>query len=159
MWVMTTRGFYSAVQHRTKPNKVLIRARCEEDIRALEEIVEIEPFRLDASDYEWRIEMDAADWVKALATLALDIDYDNFKTAVGKRQGHERSSVYMKVWSALLSLEAGRKKVWKSSHSGYPSGKYECDTCGDALYFNETTCWKSSCDGQQILSAEWAARS
>lgn len=146
MWVMTTRGFFSAVQHRDHPDRVLVRARVEEDIRELQKIVEIEPFRLDSSDYEWRIDMQMADWLKALTTIALDIDYDNFKSAVGKAQGGERASIYMGVWSVLLRLEKGRKKKW--SKVG-PTGKYVCDECGDKLYAREKTCWKKTCNGRQ----------
>lgn len=148
MWVMTTRGFFSAVQHRTEPDKVLVRARTEDDIRELEKIVEIEPISMTSSDYEWRIEMPMADWLKALTTIALDIDYDNFKNGVKKAQGQERASIYMSVWSVLLRLEKGRKKVLKH-HKGYPSGKYECDRCGDPLYANEKKCWRRDCDGKQ----------
>ena len=39
MWTMTKRGFYSVVAHRDDPSRVLVRARCDRDIRALELIV------------------------------------------------------------------------------------------------------------------------
>jgi hypothetical protein len=155
MWVITTRGFYSVVQHRTEPNKVLVRARCEEDIRALEDIVGIEPFSLDSSDYEWRIEMPMAVWLKAMTEITLDIDYDNFKNAVKDAQGSKRANVYMSVWSVLLRLEKGRKKVWKSALTG----KFKCSECGDRLYSNEDSCWRSTCDGERIRNPEWGSKS
>lgn len=111
MWIMTTRGFYSAVQHRGDPNRIMVRARCEEDIRNLLDLIDAEPWSLERSDYEWRLECSVADWTTALAAMSLEIDYDNFKNAVAKRQGHERANVYMSVWSALLRLERFDKRV------------------------------------------------
>ena len=35
MWVMTTDGFYSAVQHRQKPHLLVVRSRTVEDALAL----------------------------------------------------------------------------------------------------------------------------
>src|SRR5688500_536584 len=106
MWVMTERGFFSAVQDREVPTRLLIRARCEEDIRNLKDLLpDSEPWRLERSDYEWRLSCTVAEWAGALANMALDIDYPNFKSAIKERQGKRRADIYMRVWSALLSLE------------------------------------------------------
>ena len=120
MWTITTRGFYSAVQHRDDPTRLLIRARCEEDIRALKDLLpDASPFALRRSDYEWRLECSAVEWGVALAQMALEVDYDNFKNAVKREQGQERASIYMRCWSALLGIErkgryAAKWKPWKS---------------------------------------------
>lgn len=116
MWLMTTRGFYSAVQHREDPTKILVRARCEEDIRALSDLIDAEPFPLTRSDYEWRLECSLAEWTFAVCSMSLEIDYPNFKNAVKARQGSKRSGVYMKVWSALLALE----KRWPAKPKQLP---------------------------------------
>ena len=39
MWLMTTRGFFSVVEHREDDNILLIRARCKQDIEALADLV------------------------------------------------------------------------------------------------------------------------
>lgn len=105
MWVMTTRGFYSAVQHRDEPTQVMIRARCKEDIDALVELIpDAKPYELLRSDYAWRIETSQAKWIEALVQMSLEVDYDNFKDAV-KSQKHKNA--YMDVWFDLLKLEEG----------------------------------------------------
>jgi hypothetical protein len=44
-------------------------------------------------------------WTAALARLASEIDYTNFKDAVERKQGKRRHDVYMSVWGTLLRLE------------------------------------------------------
>ena len=106
MWVMTTQGFYSAVAHRDEPENVIVRARTRDDIEALrEQIPDIEPFEDPSADYRHRAIVSKAEWVAALADLAAEIDYDNFKNAVARAQGAERSHVYGAVWSTLLPLQ------------------------------------------------------
>ena len=39
MWLMTTRGFYSVVEHRDDADRLLVRARTREDIEALEAVL------------------------------------------------------------------------------------------------------------------------
>ena len=39
MWLMTTRGFYSVVEHRDDADRLLVRARTREDIEALAGLV------------------------------------------------------------------------------------------------------------------------
>lgn len=56
------------------------------------------------SDYRYRA---VAKREAALATLVADIDYDNFKNAVGAVQGFDRASVYGDVWGVLYGLQSG----------------------------------------------------
>jgi len=106
MWVTTTQGFYSAVAHRTKPGVLLIRCRVKGDLDALKrQIPSLKPFRDGTADYPWRAEVSQADWMMAVARLAGEVDYDNFKNEVTRRQGKRRAGVYMRVWSALTQLE------------------------------------------------------
>lgn len=41
--------------------------------------------------------------------LVEDVDYDNFKNAVAKRQGRTRSDLYHDVWSVLYRLQKPRQ--------------------------------------------------
>ena len=102
MWLMTTRGFYSAVQHRDDPDRLLVRARCEEDIRALADLVAGEPVRLEHADYAWRVEATRAEWAAALQVLAAEITYPNFKSAVADDAHHE---AYLRVWGVMRELD------------------------------------------------------
>lgn len=106
MRVLTTQGFYSVVAHRDEPDAVIVRARTREDIEALRrQIPDIEPFEDPAADYRHRAVVGRAEWVVAVAQLASEIDYDNFKVAVAERQGSRRASIYGEVWRALRRLQ------------------------------------------------------
>lgn len=130
MWIMHPRGFYSAVQHRDKPDTLLIRARCEADIRGLKDLLpDAEPFPLTNSDYEWRLECSVAEWMTAMARMTTEIDYPNFKNAIRSDKHHK---AYLRCWSALLSIESpGRwkKQSWDftpkhpQQRFGFPSQK------------------------------------
>ena len=106
MWILTTQGFYSVVAHRDEPDELLVRARTREDIEALrEQIPTLEPFEDRTADYRHRAVVSRAEWVAALAQLATDLDYDNFKNAVAERQGHERAALYGVLWGELRRLQ------------------------------------------------------
>ena len=106
MWVMATQGFYSAVAHRAEPDRVIVRARTREDIEALRrQIPDLEPFEDAAADYRHRAIVTRAEWVSAVAQLASEIDYDNFKNAVAERAGGARARVYGEAWADLRGLQ------------------------------------------------------
>src|SRR3954463_13955345 len=101
MWLFTTQGFHSIVAHRRDPDRLLVRARAREDLEALrEQIPELRIFSDSRADYRWRAVITRAEWVAAIAQLATEIDYDNFKNAVAVRQGIERERLYSGVWAA-----------------------------------------------------------
>jgi hypothetical protein len=106
MWLITTQGFYSVVAHRDDPDLLLVRARTREDIEALrEQIPALEPFEDRSADYRHRAVVTREHWRDAVAQLVGAIDYGNFKSAVGKRQGWDRERVYHAVWDVLARLQ------------------------------------------------------
>lgn len=44
----------------------------------------------------------------AMAAAIRDIDYGNFKSAVGEQQGYERAGVYSEVWGCLNELQGAK---------------------------------------------------
>lgn len=108
MWLATTIGFYSAVEHRDL-NGILVRARARVDLERLLDIgttadagaIEHTP----AADYPFRVLMPRAAWAATVAELAHLIDYDNFKGAVGNTNP-ARASLYHRVWAVLRGIEA-----------------------------------------------------
>lgn len=105
MWVFSKSGFVSIVKHRTKYNTMLVRARVYNDLHnfrsllgAPRDIVE-----MTDADYRFRMEASATDVCQAMAALARDIDYDNFKSAVHGEP--DRDGAYMDVWSAMAGLQ------------------------------------------------------
>ena len=106
MWLVTTRGFYSAVQHDGDPTRILVRARVREDLERLREILpNLEPWHDPHADYAWRAVVLRREWGYALGVMAGEIDYRNFKNAVAEQQGKRRAAVYGKVWSVLSTLQ------------------------------------------------------
>ncbi len=110
MWLQTTDGFFSVVEHRDNDELVLIRARAREDLENLtryeaegfEDQHIIEDLR---ADYQWRLIVPRAAWLEVLTKLTNEIDYDNFKDAVKAKQGQERASLYMSIWGILRRLQ------------------------------------------------------
>lgn len=108
MWLMTTRGFYSVVEHRDDPGRLLVRARCRADIDALGDLVAAEPVLLDDADYAWRVEVSRAEWAAALQVLAAEVRYPNFKSAVADAAHHD---AYLRVWAALRALDDRERRL------------------------------------------------
>lgn len=113
MWVMTPRGFYSAVQKREdrEDKMVTVRARNKGDIDRLADLIDAKPYRQKGySDYPWRLRCKREAWMAAVAVMAGEVDYSNFKSEVQRVQGKARADVYHRVWSVLLSLEQRHKR-------------------------------------------------
>jgi hypothetical protein len=106
MWLLTPRGFFSAVQDRNDPDRVLVRARVGADLEALRDLLpEIEVVFGEGTDYPWRAWIPRDDWARAVHAMCGEIDYGNFKNAVADRQGYARAGIYSEVWGSLHGLE------------------------------------------------------
>jgi hypothetical protein len=105
MWLITTRGFYSAV---AKPEDgdefVTVRARSEHDIRNLADLIDAQPLRDEGTDYRWRIRCRKSEWARALGVMADEIDYSNFKSQIASADP-ERAHVLSRVWKVLYDLQ------------------------------------------------------
>jgi len=110
---MTNFGFFSVVE---KPGDkqagvLTVRARVRDDLialrnRYLPELGEIEANA--GTDYKYRARISRDALANAVARIVGDIDYQNFKSSVGKEQGNERAHVYTDVWNALYKLQRRR---------------------------------------------------
>jgi 8-oxo-dGTP pyrophosphatase MutT (NUDIX family) len=110
MWILTPIGFFSIVR---KPEDryrgtLTVRARVRGDLEALRdrylptlEAIDDDPDR----DYRFRATAPRGDVTAALAQLAEEIDYDDFKSTVASRQGDARAKVYGDVWWTLRDLQ------------------------------------------------------
>lgn len=87
MWIMTTNGFISAVQHRANPNYLMVRARKKEHLLQINPEAAIE--QITPSDYPWRTTLTKAEFKVALIAQIDQIDYDNFKNAVSDNHYHK----------------------------------------------------------------------
>ena len=101
MWLMTTRGFYSVVEHRDDAERLLVRARTREDIEALAGLVAAAPVWLESADYAWRVETTRTEWQAAMQVLVREITYPNFKSAIKDATHHD---AYLDVWLVMNKL-------------------------------------------------------
>jgi hypothetical protein len=57
------------------------------------------------TDYRYRSKAPRGDVATAVAKIVQDLDYDNFKDEVGKKQGQGRAKAYGQVWRVLYDLQ------------------------------------------------------
>jgi len=122
MWLFTPNFFVSVVQkpQDKRRDTLTLRTRNRADIDALiaAHFPDAKPYRVAHSDYEWRIRVPKQAFAEAVSQMALDIDYANYKDEVTRRQGRERHDVYLRVWSALLSIsDRAPLRWWNSDES------------------------------------------
>ena len=105
MWIFNKDGYFSAVQHRDKPDHVMVRARRKEDIEALANALGTEAELTPDADYAYRVTVPKSDFADYMQASVLDLDYPNFKDACA---GHgARAQAYMGVWSVMNDFQAG----------------------------------------------------
>jgi hypothetical protein len=111
MWLFTEHGFYSAVEHRKRRDRVIVRCRDRDDADRLVEALDGEPNMSGVqesagqSDYAFRVFMNKSTWASYCLGAALDVDYDNFKDMIERRLGRDRADLYMRVWSVMYGLQ------------------------------------------------------
>jgi hypothetical protein len=117
MWLVTTRGFFSVVQHFDDAEKVLIRARALEDLESLCELAEEvlddasesglsadAIIEMEEADYRYRLIADGVAWAEVVRALTAEVTYPNFKNAVTERDP-DRAHIYTEVWATLLQIQ------------------------------------------------------
>ena len=114
MWVLhPSVGFLSVVAKPwDRPNGTMtIRARVHDDlVRFKAFLPSMGPIiESQDSDYRFRAVADRDAVMAAMAKLAADIDYDNFKNEVAARQGYDRAAIYGDVWQVLYRLQRGHR--------------------------------------------------
>ena len=107
MWLFTAFGFFSIVQ-KQKGDMLTIRARVREDLDRLREQYLPSLSSTVAgggTDYPFRATAGRKAVATAVARIAEDITYSNFKNEVARELGHERAHVYGSVWGVMRGLE------------------------------------------------------
>lgn len=112
MWLFTPIGFFSIVK-KPQTTCLTIRARVRGDLDALRDryLPELSPtIGHGGTDYPWRATATREAVAEATRLMVMDIDYPNFKSEVGAKQGHARASHYGAVWNVLYDMaEKGPK--------------------------------------------------
>lgn len=122
MWLFTKHGFYSAVCARqgngshgqpVDPDRIMVRARVCSHLEALKErfcdlLADCEIMEFAGADYAYRIFVPKSVWSQVLVGLTEEMDYDNFKSKVGRHRGSagaEYEHSLHEVWSVMNSLQ------------------------------------------------------
>jgi hypothetical protein len=140
MWVFTTGGFVSAVQHRDNPDLVMVRARDKQSLEIMIASVNArQELQLDPAleitttlnaDYPHRVTITKAQWIQFLTTETEDfLNYENFKSELDRVRGKKFHDAAMRVWVDMHAVEdVTRPKVRDRQHYtawGPASSKYE----------------------------------
>ena len=106
MWLFTKRGFYSIVEK--KPGEFHIRARARKDLENLKQLAEIKRriVLTRNADYRYRLVVNKIEVLAALASLAADIDYSNFKDRIAADPvQREKLHAYHEIWATMHELQ------------------------------------------------------
>lgn len=105
MWVFTTEGFVSAVQHRDDRKLLMVRARTRQALEELADISEEGILQTPSADYPFRVVVDRKTFNSWLGLEVEHIDYDNFKGAAHMLGDQRYDDALMDVWSVMYSSE------------------------------------------------------
>ncbi len=110
MWIFTSTGFVSTVQHRDDPERLVVRAR---DRVSLEPLIartgaEVNPWQ--GGDYAFRIVVDRAAFEAWLAEQAQAIDYTNFKDSALEARGGRFEETLHDVWSIMMRFQRAEQR-------------------------------------------------
>ena len=108
MWIFTPEGFFSVVDAGEFGQELMVRARDPRDLDRLRSsyLPSLGPnVELPGRDYPVRAFVQRQEFARALADMALAIDYDNFKDTVAARHGAARAHVYGRVWADCLDIQ------------------------------------------------------
>jgi hypothetical protein len=103
MWIYTSTGMVSIVQHNKKQNVLLVRARTEQHLNEfITTIPEITPapFYLVDADYKHRAEINKIEVQRLVIKQLERIDYFDFKGSIETTM-HDYYSACYTAWSAM----------------------------------------------------------
>lgn len=108
MWIFTLDGFFSAVQDKDDPDRIMVRSRKKGDLvnmLARLEMQDIDILDWIGADYAYRVFIPRLEWRRYLETMSDGLDYTNFKAAAVDYKDHSRSAVYYDVWRRLYEWQ------------------------------------------------------
>lgn len=100
MWICLNKAFYSIIQDKSEPTKLLVRARRSQDISRCFPGAKI--IANAGTDYKYRATIARENVVRAIANEILGINYTNFKSSVKDVDLH---NAYMQVWHVMNQIQ------------------------------------------------------
>jgi hypothetical protein len=104
MWIFTVDGYFSAVQDKDDPSRIMVRSRQKGDLQTFLKRLESEDLEILAwvgSDYAFRVFMPRDLWMKYLEMAGRELTYTNFKARAILMGDHSRSDAYYRIWRVL----------------------------------------------------------
>jgi hypothetical protein len=122
MWLFTKQGFFSAVCARQgdgahgqpiDPDRIMVRARTRDHLETLRKefsdlLGKCEIHESASTDYAYRLFVPKTAWIKVVARLAEQIDYDSFKSKVASLSARNAAAYedsLHQVWSVMHRLQ------------------------------------------------------
>jgi hypothetical protein len=106
MWLFTLNSFVSVVRHRDEPDKLLVRARRQEDLVELLGKRSMSIFEDACADYRFRVIMPEKDFQEIISEyISQKLTYDNFKAA--QKPDPEFSNFLHNVWAEGYKMQDG----------------------------------------------------
>src|SRR5512143_2165047 len=101
MWMFTTKGFFSIVQHKDDPDCLLVRARVKGDIKQHWPYAKIQ--KTEDADYLYRAKIPKSDVEAAIHEIVKNINYTSYKGAVENKGRYW--NWYVEVDSILRAMQ------------------------------------------------------
>ena len=110
MWLFTTTGFISIVEH--DADHLAVRARDSFSLSPLAQSYDVEIRSTPTADYPYRIFLSKDQFKNYLHNQTGLINYKNFKSEVAITRGKKFANALLSVWSAMHEVEdkEARKK-------------------------------------------------
>lgn len=105
MWVFTETGFVSAVRKDSTPDVITVRARDRKSLESLAGLAQVEIAKSPNGDYPYRLFVATEVWAEWVSLVAINVDYDNFKSHVAQTRGYDYAHELSRVWSVMLDTE------------------------------------------------------
>ena len=101
MWVFTTHGFLSIVQHNAMPDHFQVKSRVPGPLESLWPDHEVEV--IDWADYRYRITIEKPEVLPVLLEVIASVDYTSFKDACSDDANYHLA--LSSVWQVMYSFQ------------------------------------------------------
>lgn len=103
MWLFTTTGFISIVEH--DANQLVVRARDSLSLSPLAQSYDLDIRSTPTADYPYRLLLSKDQFKIYLHNQAGLINYKNFKSEVAITRSEAFANILLKVWSVMHGVE------------------------------------------------------
>ena len=101
MWVFTTKGFRSIIEHKDLPEHFQVKSRVVDALKHFWPEYEIEV--IDWADYRFRITIEKSEALPVLLELMASVDYASFKGACGHDSKYHPALT--RIWNIMYSYQ------------------------------------------------------